>query len=397
MFVPLVQLAAGLAKLVDGGDEDLADVLGQKGLQLLAGGHLNHVRHVGGVEGGGDLGVQVNAVHHDHDRGIAQAGVHPELLGGKNHEERLAAALEMPDESLFRIAFDHACDDLVGGEILLVTADDLDAPMLLVGGEQGEVLQDVEHHLGLKHALDRRLDVVQLPFLLIFDGAPGTPRLDGHPDRAIAKEPSFGGEGKGVRHEHRRHLALVDFVDLKRAVEPGHGAPGGGLGLADDNRQTVDQEDHVEPLFDGPGLVNELVGDHQLVAGRAGIHEADAHVLATGAERHGLLPAQPGHEVLVGPHQAVGLHGEKNGPQGINDFIGAVGLSLNGGIEADEGQPQPRFHHHVAGLAGDIAGGNILCGQWDGRQGIAAKRHKMRKKKGSVVGQAADCTVSPLP
>ena len=61
----LVQPAVRLGELVDGGDEHLAHVLPQQGLQLLPRGHADHVRHVGGVEGGGDLGVEVDAVHHD--------------------------------------------------------------------------------------------------------------------------------------------------------------------------------------------------------------------------------------------------------------------------------------------------------------------------------------------
>ena len=151
----LVQPAARLAELVDGGDEHLAHVLPEQRLQLLPRGHADHVRHVGGVEGGGDLRVEVDAVHHDHHRGVAQLRVQPQLLRGEDHQQRLAAALEMPDEALLRVALHHAVHDLVGGHVLLVAADDLDAPVLLVGGEEGEVLQDVQHHLGPEHALHR--------------------------------------------------------------------------------------------------------------------------------------------------------------------------------------------------------------------------------------------------
>ena len=38
----------------------------------------------------------------------------------------------------------HPLDDLVGALILLVAADDLQAALLFVGGEEGEVGQDVE-------------------------------------------------------------------------------------------------------------------------------------------------------------------------------------------------------------------------------------------------------------
>jgi hypothetical protein len=52
----------------------------------------------------------------------------------------------MPDEALLRIALDHPGDDLVGGLVLLLAADNLDAPVLLISGEEGKVLQDVQHH-----------------------------------------------------------------------------------------------------------------------------------------------------------------------------------------------------------------------------------------------------------
>ena len=45
----------------------------------------------------------------------------------------------MPDEALLRVSLHHAGHDLVGGLVLLVAADDLDAPVLLVGGKDGEV------------------------------------------------------------------------------------------------------------------------------------------------------------------------------------------------------------------------------------------------------------------
>ena len=68
--------------------------------------------------------------------GLPSLRVQPQLLRGEDHQQRLAAALEMPDQALLRVALDHAVDDLVGGVVLLVAADDLDAPVLLVGGEE---------------------------------------------------------------------------------------------------------------------------------------------------------------------------------------------------------------------------------------------------------------------
>ena len=60
----------------------------------------------------------------------------------------------MPDQALLHPTGDHALDDLIGGLILLVAADELDAAMFLVGGEEREVLQDVEHDVGPQHRSD---------------------------------------------------------------------------------------------------------------------------------------------------------------------------------------------------------------------------------------------------
>ena len=126
--------------------------------------------------------------------------MHPQLLRGEDHQQRFAAALEMPDQALLWITLHHAVDDLVGGEILLVTADDLDAAVLLVRGEQREVLQDVEHDLGPEHALDCRLHVVQLTFRLVLLRRATAPTCQlacgwsrsGTALPSVAKEKTFG-------------------------------------------------------------------------------------------------------------------------------------------------------------------------------------------------------------
>ena len=309
-----VEPAPRLGEFVDGGDQHLAHILPEQRLQFQARGHAHHVRHVGGIEGGGDLCVQVDAVHHNQYGGIAQFRVHPQFQRGKDHQQRLAAALKMPNQPLFRISCHHAVHDLVGGEILLVTADELDAAVFLVGGKDSEVLQDVEHHLGPQHIGNRRLDVVKLAFLLVFLVAPRSPDVDGHADGAIAVIAALGGEGEDIRHEHGRCLFLVNLVDLKRAVEPGHRAARRCLGLADNQWQAINDKHHVKALFHRPGLVNPLVAYRQpIVGGFGGIHQAHGDMLAVVAERHGFLATQPSHEILVGPHQPVGLHGQNAG------------------------------------------------------------------------------------
>ncbi len=139
---PFVQSPSRLAELVNGGDEDLADILGEQILQFLPCGNTHHVGHIVRVEGCGDLSIEIDAVHHDDHRGISQPGTHPELLGGEHHEEGFAASLEIPDESFPGLALHHPVHHLVGGLELLVAADDLDAPVFFVRGNEGEVLKN---------------------------------------------------------------------------------------------------------------------------------------------------------------------------------------------------------------------------------------------------------------
>src|SRR5438105_753337 len=83
-----------------------------------------------GLEGAGDLGVEIDAINHNHHGGVLQCWVQPQLAGGEQHQQRLARALKVPDESLLGMPGHHALDDLVCGLVLLMAGDDLDAPLL---------------------------------------------------------------------------------------------------------------------------------------------------------------------------------------------------------------------------------------------------------------------------
>src|SRR6202034_564896 len=155
---------------------------------------------------------------------------------GEHHQQGFATPLEMPDETLLRVALHYATDHLVGREILLVAADDFDSPVLFVRGKQGEVLEDVQYNLRPEHVLDSRPYVVKLAFLLVPLVPPWPPHIDRHADGAIAEQTALRGERESVRHEHRRDLFLVNLVELERAVEPSHRAARRGLGLTNDQR-----------------------------------------------------------------------------------------------------------------------------------------------------------------
>ena len=74
----------------DGGDDDLAGVLLEQTHQIGAGFALHQVGHIAGMEGATDLGIEVDAVDHDHHGGVAEHGMLAELLGRKHHQQRLA-------------------------------------------------------------------------------------------------------------------------------------------------------------------------------------------------------------------------------------------------------------------------------------------------------------------
>ena len=348
----LVQAAVRLAELVNGGDDDLAGIGRQQALQLLPGGSSDHVRNIGGIEGGGDLGVQIDAVHYDHHRGVAELAVHTQLLRREHHQQRLARALEMPDQALLGIALDHAGHHQVSAFVLLITADDLDAPVLLVGGEQGEILQDVQHHMGAQHGTDGTLHVRKRSLGLVLALVPRPPDIDGHAHRAVAIALALGGKGEDVGHEHLRHALFIAVVNVAGPVHPGHRRAHRRLGLADHQRDAIDQHNDVEAAAAFLDRIDPLVGDHVIVVAEIlEVDQAHRRVFTALAEGHGLLAPQPFGEQLVGPHQTFALYRQRNGPQ-------AVGLGLDFRVQADEGVAHHRLHQHVGVLTGQLLGGH---------------------------------------
>ena len=158
--IPFIQAAAGLAELVNRGDDDFAGVLLQHALQFLPGVGPGHVGDVRGIESGGDLGIQINPVHHNDYCWIAKCGVHAQFLRRKHHQQRLAGTLKMPNQSLFRTALHHPLHQPVSSLVLLIAADNLDPPMLFIRREQGEVLQHIQQNLRAQHVMDGLLHLV---------------------------------------------------------------------------------------------------------------------------------------------------------------------------------------------------------------------------------------------
>jgi len=250
----------------------------------------------------------------------------------------------VPDQALFGAAIDHAIDHPVGCLILLIAADDLDAPVFLVGGEQGEVLQNIQQDFRPEHAFDRSFHALQISFfhasgfILHTAIVPRPPDIDGHPHRTIAKALAFGGKREDVGRKHLRRALLIPVMNVAGAVHPGHRRAHRRFGLTDHQRNAVYQQDNVEAPAAFLDRIHPLVGDHVIVVAQVlEVDQPHRSMFAAIAERHRLIAPQPFGEHFVGPHQPFALHRQRDRPQTIKHFIAAVGLGLDFRIQAEEG------------------------------------------------------------
>ena len=246
---------------------------------------------------------------------------------------------------------------------MLIAADDLDAAVFLVRGEQGEVLKNIEDDTGPKHVPNGTLHIRQRSFGLVLRVVPGPPNLDGHADGAVAVRLSFRGKGEYVGHEHLRDAQFVAVVDIARPVHPGDRRAHRGLGLADHQRQPVDQKHHVEPPASVLDRIDPLVGGDELVSGKVlEIDQPHRGVFAALPERHGLLAPQPFGQQFVCPDKSLALNGQRQGAQPVQHLVGAVGIFLYFGVEPDQGVADPRLHEYVRVKARHVGGGDKLPG-----------------------------------
>ena len=340
-----VEHAGRLAELVDRGDDDLPRALAQQRLQLGARVGRHQSGYVGGVEGAGDLGVEVDAVDDDQDRRVGQLGHRPQLERGEHHEQRLARALEVPDQTLLDLAEQHPLDDQVGRLELLEPGDDLDLAVLLVGGVDREEPQELQHCRRLEDALDRLLDGDQADLRRsVVVGrllAPRTPQLDRHADRAVAEVLALGGEREHVGHEELRHALLVVVVDLRSTVDPRVRRPNRRLRLTHHQREAVAPQHQVEALLDPSLLEGDLGRDHPLVrrviVEVIEVDQPDGRVLAVRAERHRLLPGQPRHELLVRhDRMRAGAGGDQDRAEVVDDLVGLVRVGRDLRVQPDQ-------------------------------------------------------------
>ena len=335
--VAVIQNPLRLAEPEDRGDDDLAGILGQQPLQFVARARLLQVRRTGRVESAGDLRIEVDPVDHDDYRRVPERRMQSQLARREQHQQRLAGALEVPDQALLRMAGDHPLDDAVRRLDLLVARDHLRAPLALAGGVRSEAVEQVQHHVRAEHRRDVSFDSLQRRRPAAALLPPRPPEIDRQADRPVAQVLAFGGDRAHVRHEQFRHIVLVVVMDLRRPVEPALARPHRRLRLDDDQRQPIHQQHDVRPPLVRARVDGVLGGDDVLVPLHVvDVDEPDGDVLAVRAERHRPIPGQPRRELLVRLHQPVGPHAHQDGSQPVEHVVGPVGLRRDLRVEANQ-------------------------------------------------------------
>ena len=240
----------GDAELLDQG-EHIAVVAAQQfgqlgataGVALITLG-LRH--HLGGLEGVGDLIVEIGAIGHDHEGPIA-GNFALNLLAVEGHRVALAAALGLPEHPRPAMpsapGFQGGGDSVVDAEHLVVLGDDLHQTALAVA-EQGEVLDVIEQALGLAGAPQQHLQ--RHPPGFVFPGYP-LPLKKSLPvsaEGADAAVGAIGGDQEGIAPEQLRDGA---FVVGEVVIESNASRHAGLLEFDHHQRQPVHEAHQIGP------------------------------------------------------------------------------------------------------------------------------------------------------
>ena len=97
---------------------------------------------------------------------------------------------------------------------------------------------------------------------------------------------------------------------------------------------------------------------HTSAATVAVLPEADGDMLMVAAEGHRHLAAQPAGEQFVGPDQPLAPHGQDDGPQLVDDFVGPIGRGGDGGVEAQQGVADEWPDEDLVRAAGQLGRGD---------------------------------------
>ncbi|MNK91863.1 hypothetical protein D3C87_1119790 [compost metagenome] len=176
------------------------------------------VRQAAGNEGSADLVVQIHPVCQHQNVRIGQRvrlcrPVRFQLQCSKDHGQRFAAALRVPDQPLPVLTLDNAIHDAVDGAKLLVTADFLDRASLCL--LEHDIMRDqVQQTARLQQApetLGERIGKITLhlrpgitPFGIVFGAGAG---------RAIEHQRAIGDDVEDIGEKQARNVLLI-LLDL---------------------------------------------------------------------------------------------------------------------------------------------------------------------------------------
>ena len=144
-------------------------------------------------------------------------------------------------------------------------------------------------------------------------------------------------------------------MHLDGSVEPALAGPHGGLRLDHHQRDAIDEQHEVGPLFGGARSAGILRRDDVLVPFDLGeVEQVDRDVFAVRAKGERPFAGEPGSELLVGLDEAVTADAHQDGAEPVDDVVGAVGLGGDVGVEPDQRLAQVIFDEDLVRLARDI-------------------------------------------
>ena len=255
-----------LRELLHGGEDDAVSLPAlQEPPEVIAGGRLHRrLAQEGGAPGelAEQLVVEVVPVGNDHDRGAIDALL--EHVGEKDHRERLARALRVPedaDPAVTRDRLHGTLRRLVHPEVLVVRGQNLDD--LLVGVvEANEVAQDVAETVLAEHAVDGCLPARVVLRVVAVEALPLAEAVLGRGDGAHLCRGHVRHDQEGVGDEEGGDRLEV-VPQLQVGVRGVRLLAGGALQLEDHEGHPVHEHDDVGALplmlHERP-LVNYLEG-----------------------------------------------------------------------------------------------------------------------------------------
>ena len=195
----------------------------------------------------------------------------------KHHRQRLAAALRMPENAALAVGFGGVLcgrSGLAHCKILMITGKNLDQ-LCAVIREANEIAQNIEQAFFLKDALEKCIELRKLRILIVaVNGFPFHEAIFAGSDRASSGCELIADNQDRVIYEHRRNLVhiiaelqirlgCVGFLTRRR------------FQLHHDDRQTVQEQDHIGALFAVLDECPLIRGDERIVLRMLVIHKVD--------------------------------------------------------------------------------------------------------------------------